>query len=319
MQSNNAELSDGAGRYGRHVSRQKLTKRHNKRALRYQIIIFTLTYLSYASLHFVREGWSILKPKIETSDGPGLNWEGTTKMGIVDFFFLFSYAIGLFISGIMGDNFPIRLILPIGYLIVAGATIFISYGGTWEIDDMIYYIAFFIISGFCQSIGWPSYIAVMGNWFSEKNRGLIFGLWTTCQNLGNIIGNVITNFLIKQCNMEWMWAFRTLGLIIAFFGILNAFFLIDHPTKLNILITSEREDEQILNQDNLNRQSSYANAKEDEAGISEEEKSSSGENQIKDNNQSVKFEYGDLEDPSRLQAIGFLNAWLIPGVIPFAL
>lgn len=114
---------------------------------------------------------------MESDRKPGLGWEGSSKAGLVDFFFLFAYSFGLFISGVLGDNFPIRIILPIGYLIVAAMVVMISFGGSWEITSVFFYIAFFSISGLCQSIGWPSCIAVVGNWFSKESRGLVFGVW----------------------------------------------------------------------------------------------------------------------------------------------
>lgn len=144
-----------------------------RRVFLWQLNIFVLTYFSYACLHFVREGWSILKPNVEEE----LGWEGNNNTGLIDFFFLFSYSFGLFVSGVLGDNFPIRIILPIGYFIVATMTIMISFGGTWDIRNIFFYIIFFSVSGLCQSIGWPSSIAVMGSWFSKDSRGLVFGVW----------------------------------------------------------------------------------------------------------------------------------------------
>ena len=166
-----------------------------------QIMIFVLTYITYSSLHFAREAWSIIKPDVEDNQEPGLEWEGRNKAGLVDFFFLFSYNFGLFISGFLGDNFSIRIILPIGYLIVSGVIIISSFGGTWRITSVYFYIVFFSISGFFQSIGWPSLVSVLGNWFSKESIGLVFGVWTTCQNLGNIGGNLLANFFRETLAM----------------------------------------------------------------------------------------------------------------------
>lgn len=140
-------------------------------------MIFTLTYVSYAGLHFTREGWSILKTDIEEDEPPGLGWEDTNNTGIIDFFFLFAYSFGLFISGVLGDNYPIRIILPIGFSIVSLMVFMVSLGGSWRIEKFYYYAAFFAINGLFQSIGWPSYISIMGNWFSQDSRGLVFGFW----------------------------------------------------------------------------------------------------------------------------------------------
>ena len=84
----------------------------------FQIMIFILTYVSYAGLHFTREGWSVLKSSVESKDSPGLNWESNNNTGLLDFVFLFAYSVGLFVSGNLGDKYPIRIILTIGYSVV---------------------------------------------------------------------------------------------------------------------------------------------------------------------------------------------------------
>ena len=43
----------------------------------------------------------------------------------------------------------------------------------------------------CQSTGWPGVVAVMGNWFGRKNRGLFLGVWNAHTSLGNILGTAI--------------------------------------------------------------------------------------------------------------------------------
>ena len=89
-----------------------------KKKFTFQIMIFMLTYASYSLLHFIRQSWSILKPSVEQDDPPGLGWQHNNNLGLVDFAFLFSYSSGLFICGNLSDHLPIRIILPIGFLVV---------------------------------------------------------------------------------------------------------------------------------------------------------------------------------------------------------
>ena len=42
-----------------------------------------------------------------------------------------------------------------------------------------------------QSTGWPGVVAVMGNWFGKKRRGLLLGVWNAHTSVGNILGTVI--------------------------------------------------------------------------------------------------------------------------------
>jgi OPA family glycerol-3-phosphate transporter-like MFS transporter 3 len=55
------------------------------------------------------------------------------------------------------------------------------------IYNKVWYIFFWILNGLAQSTGWPAVVAVMGNWFSKSGRGLIFGVWSACASVGNII------------------------------------------------------------------------------------------------------------------------------------
>ena len=171
------EEHEGHHEHHHHHHHHHHTISKGPRKISFQVLIFTLTYISYAGLHFTREGWSILKSDIEEADPPGLNWVNNNNTGILDFAFLFAYSFGLFVSGYVGDHFPIRIVLPIGFIVVSIMTVMFSFGGTWRIYTVWYYLIFFTISGVFQSIGWPSYIAVMGNWFHKDSRGLIFGFW----------------------------------------------------------------------------------------------------------------------------------------------
>jgi sugar phosphate permease len=47
--------------------------------------------------------------------------------------------------------------------------------------------------------------AIMGNWFSAKNRGLVFGTWTCHQYIGNIIAAVVATAILSTTLPYW-WA-----------------------------------------------------------------------------------------------------------------
>ena len=42
-----------------------------------------------------------------------------------------------------------------------------------------------------QSTGWPGVVAVMGNWFGKKRRGLLLGVWNAHTSVGNILGTAV--------------------------------------------------------------------------------------------------------------------------------
>ena len=34
----------------------------------------------------------------------------------------------------------------------------------------------------------------MGNWYSQAGRGLVMGVWSSCQSIGNILGEFLPDF-----------------------------------------------------------------------------------------------------------------------------
>lgn len=48
-------------------------------------------------------------------------------------------------------------------------------------------------------------IAILGDWFSKKHRGAIIGLWTTCIQIGNIIGVQLASLLLHIYGEDNWW------------------------------------------------------------------------------------------------------------------
>jgi len=46
----------------------------------------------------------------------------------------------------------------------------------------------FGLLGLAQYIVYPTLVAIIGGWFSKRKRGLTSAVYSTCVNVGNIIG-----------------------------------------------------------------------------------------------------------------------------------
>ncbi|KAG8390246.1 hypothetical protein BUALT_Bualt01G0063800 [Buddleja alternifolia] len=262
----------------------------------YQVIVLLVTFFAYLTYHATRKTTSIVKsaldpqtPNVDIKSpfswtrayswmlGSGAGWapfngsNGTALLGELDVAFLVVYAIGTFISGHVGDRMDPRIFLTIG---MAGTGLFTSLFGVgyWaNIHVFSYFLIFQMLAGLSQSTGWPSVVAVVGNWFGKKKRGLIMGVWNSHTSLGNITGSVIASIMLKY---GWGWSMVVPGLGIGFVGIVVFLFLPVSPQSLEAI---DEEEEEELAEPLLRTKS-------------------------------------DVRD-----AIGFLEAWRIPGVAPFAL
>ncbi|XP_033648104.1 sugar phosphate exchanger 3-like [Asterias rubens] len=278
---------------------------------KYHVATFFLTYLSYCFYNAARKTFSNVKTSVRLSWAPlaenetlpeGYNEkqmqsyvhpflesadEVEVFFGVLDTVFLVAYAVGLFISGMLGDRLDLRKVLG-GGMCLSAVTIFM-FGSLSEwisLYNKAYYIIFWILNGLLQGTGWPALIAVMGNWFTES-RGLVFGLWTSCQSVGNILGSVLAALVLNQ---GYQFAFLTTASILFIGGIVILIFLIPSPSDVGLSDTVEgKSDVQVA----LKKDGDISADEDDTSPI--------------------------LPKTKRPQAISFTQALLLPGVAAFAL
>jgi OPA family glycerol-3-phosphate transporter-like MFS transporter 3 len=198
-----------------HVIQTPLRKRYTH----YHLSTFLLTFFSYAMLHAARkvfsnvkstmaEEWSPLANETLNPIKPDDTWnkqrlyaspeDATVFLGVLDAVFMFSYSAGLFISGIIGDRFDLRIVLCFGMIVTSIMIFCFGVLSEWlQIYSIGWYVSFWILNGLAQSTGWPCVVAIMGNWFGKEGRGLIFGIWSACASVGNIFGAILAAAFLK--------------------------------------------------------------------------------------------------------------------------
>ncbi|KAB2023993.1 hypothetical protein ERO13_D06G050100v2 [Gossypium hirsutum] len=266
----------------------------------HQIFVLILTFLAYASFHASRKPPSIVKsvlgPTVQTdSTSNNTGWapfngpEGTHRLGELDLAFLTSYAIGMYFAGHVGDRIDLRLFLVFGMMGSGILTIIFGFGYWFDVHLLGYFIGVQVICGVFQSIGWPCVVSVVGNWFGKEKRGLIMGVWTSHTSVGNIIGSVVASGVLE---FGWGWSFLVPGILIIVVGILVFCFLVVSPDDLGFeMMSSGKEIEMCVGEENV---ANLEKVESEEAGLLEN------------------------KDSDSLAAIGFLEAWRLPGVAPFS-
>ncbi|XP_040401329.1 glucose-6-phosphate exchanger SLC37A1 isoform X2 [Cygnus olor] len=238
----------------------------------YRAFIFTLTFFLYASFHLSRKPISIVKgelhkhcaashevelssyreyaaqiqPVKKPSNASRCGWEPFDKnnykqlLGALDYSFLCAYAIGMYLSGIIGERLPIRYYLTVGMLASGLFTAMFGLGYFYNIHNLWFYIMAQIANGLVQTTGWPSVVTCIGNWFGKGRRGLIMGIWNSHTSVGNILGSLIAAYWVSTC---WGLSFVMPGVIIAVMGIFCFLFLIEHPKDVSCSSTPSNDPE----------------------------------------------------------------------------
>ncbi|XP_053184856.1 glucose-6-phosphate exchanger SLC37A1 [Scomber japonicus] len=221
----------------------------------YRALTFILTFLLYTSFHLSRKPISIVKSELHkncssvselatnpsSSQQPTLHtdtdcsWKPFDKsnykqlLGAMDYSFLCAYAVGMYLSGIIGERLPIRLYLTVGMVTSGLFTCLFGLGYVYNIHNLGFYIFVQVANGLVQTTGWPSVVTCIGNWFGKGRRGLIMGLWNSHTSVGNILGSLIAGYWVSS---NWGLSFIVPGLIIAAMGVVCFLFLIEHPNDL---------------------------------------------------------------------------------------
>jgi len=196
----------------------------------HQCIVFVLTFWAYVSLHTSRQAFSNAKQDLID------DW-GFTKYpleGTMDAIFLFTYAIGLYISGYVGDMFDAKKVLSFG-LLMTGVVIFI-FGASvpwFHLHHDWYFMTIWAINGFVQSTGWPTSVKIMGKWFGENHAGFIFGIWSANASVGNIVGAAMVDFVHSNGYSD-EWVFWLPAFQLALTSILIALLIRTQPSDWGI-------------------------------------------------------------------------------------
>ncbi|KAK9075209.1 hypothetical protein SSX86_003530 [Deinandra increscens subsp. villosa] len=287
------------------------TKKSNLSFKTHQAIVLTITFLAYASYHAARKTTSIIKSSLDPQSPEnsflqssktlswllGTGWapfdgsNGTQLLGDLDLAFLFVYSIGMFFSGHIGDRMNLRIFLTIGMI---GTGLFTSlFGiGYWaNIHNFYYYLTVQMLAGLFQSTGWPSVVAVIGNWFKKSNRGLVMGVWNAHTSVGNISGSLIASYFLKY---GWGWSMVVPGLMITLVGLLLYMFLLVDPQSAGVDKDKDKDQDE-------------------DKPVSPEKIGT----EVVQPLLAVKLgRYPGLHEKE--SPIGFMEAWKIPGVAPFA-
>ncbi|XP_009068384.1 PREDICTED: sugar phosphate exchanger 2, partial [Acanthisitta chloris] len=289
----------------------------------YRGLTLVLTFLSYTSYHLSRKPISIVKSQLHPNcsalgpnphnDSNSTTWcswapfDGDNYkelFGALDNAFLVAYAIGMFISGIFGERLPLRYYLSGGMVLSGLFTALFGLGYFWDIHVLWYFIVVQVFNGLVQTTGWPAVVACVGNWFGKGKRGLIMGIWNSHTSVGNILGSLIAGAWVSSA---WGLSFIVPGIVITVVGIICFFFLVEYPEDVD-----------------CNPPLHHMASDEDPGGVKTSEKDPEAvipnEGPLSVSDQSSADRSDSHKEPAEEpEAISFLGALRIPGVVEFSL
>ncbi|XP_058124015.1 glucose-6-phosphate exchanger SLC37A2 isoform X2 [Anopheles ziemanni] len=309
------------------------------RVLWFQCSVLGLTYLAYTCYHMTRKPISVVKsvlhrncsavtlpPEFVTpagnspTDTPPLPTDATwcdyppfdqpdfnSLLGTLDSAFLFSYAIAMFFAGFIAERVSLRYFLALGMAFSGVFCYLFGMAKVYDIHSLWYFIAVQALAGMFQTTGWPGVVTIVGRWFGKSKRGLIFGIWNSHTSIGNVLGTLIAAHYVET---DWSLSFVVPGFLMGMFGFVMFLFLVDRP---EIVDCQEKVGD--VQQRGASGGGGYRRVDDSMSDI-EDSVVTSAEQEVNERTPII----GSINRaPPRQDAIGFLGALRIPGVVEFSL
>jgi len=120
------------------------------------------------------------------------------EFGLIGSALFYTYALGKFTNGFLADHANIRIFLPFGFVISALCNVGMGFA-----DTLLLAMVLWGLNGWFQGFGAPGSVVAISSWFSNRERGRVYGLWNT----SHAIGEGLSFFVIGWVIAAWGWRF----------------------------------------------------------------------------------------------------------------
>ncbi len=110
-------------------------------------------------------------------------------LGTIGSALFYTYAFGKLFNGFLSDHANQKRFLALGFLLSAMANFAMGFSATLLAATIAWGL-----NGWFQSFGAPSSVVAMTGWFSNKERGRTYGIWSTAHSLGEGLTFLVTGF-----------------------------------------------------------------------------------------------------------------------------
>jgi OPA family sugar phosphate sensor protein UhpC-like MFS transporter len=150
-----------------------------------------------------------------------------SELGMIGSALFYTYAIGKLGNGFLADHANTRRFLTAAFLLTALCNIAMGLSTTVLAASLIWGL-----NGWFQSFGAPGGVVAMTSWFSNRERGRVYGVWSTAHSIGEGLTFLVVGALVAT--LGWRWGFWGPGII----GIVTAIgcyaWLRDRPSTLGL-------------------------------------------------------------------------------------
>jgi OPA family sugar phosphate sensor protein UhpC-like MFS transporter len=136
---------------------------------------------------------------------------GPAELGLIGSALFYTYAIGKLTNGFLADHANMKRFLAAGFALSALCNFGMGFSTAVTVSVVIWGL-----NGWFQSLGAPGGVVAMTAWFSNRERGRMYGVWSTAHSIGEGLTFLVVGTIVAV--LGWQWGF----LIPAMFGLATA-------------------------------------------------------------------------------------------------
>ncbi len=213
--------------------RSKIDRSYKR--IRRQLVVF-LTF-GYGTYYVCRLALSVIKKPL--IDNGIFTPEDLGQIGAALFY---GYAAGKLTNGFLSDHTNTRKFMVTGLVISALCNIIMGFSTT-----LLVFTVMWAFNGWFQSFGAASSIVTLSRWFSNSERGVYYGIWSSSHSIGEGITFIGTAVVVEY--FGWQAGFIGAGVFALLVAVLLSMFLKDRPQTLGLPTVAEWKDGKKLEED----------------------------------------------------------------------
>jgi len=122
------------------------------------------------------------------------------ELGMIGSALFYAYAIGKLTNGFLADHANMRRFLAFSFLLTALCNLAMGFNTALWLAVMLWGL-----NGWFQSFGAPGGVVAMTAWFSNKERGRAYGIWSTAHSIGEGLTFIGVGSLVAA--LGWRYGF----------------------------------------------------------------------------------------------------------------
>src|SRR5207253_543335 len=118
----------------------------------------------------------------------------------------YSYAFGKVVNGFLGDHANMKVFWALGVLVSAVMNVAMGFSTVLWLS-----VLFWTLNGWFQGFGAPAAAVSLSQWFSNRERGRYYGIFSTGHSIGETLSLGGLSYIVVH--FGWRQAFITPGIV----------------------------------------------------------------------------------------------------------